>query len=214
MKNLLRSGIAITAIFFTSMSHALLIDFTASNPWSGAAGLSSFSSGGVTLTANGGDGQLTFNSGAMEQAGCNAAGFVGLACDGDGIGIGDDVVGGFGTNLERLTITFNPVVDILNIVLLDLFTGETAFIRTTGAGFRNFNTRVGGDVNGSGGVNVVGLMTNGVRQLQFRRDGRLAANSDFSVAAIEIVAVPEPGVLALFGLGLLGLGFTRRKKRA
>lgn len=30
----------------------------------------------------------------------------------------------------------------------------------------------------------------------------------------QIVAVPEPGVLAVFGLGLLGLGIARRKRRA
>lgn len=39
------------------------------------------------------------------------------------------------------------------------------------------------------------------------------ANSGFSFAATS-VAVPEPGTLAIFGIGLVGLGFMRRRKQA
>ena len=31
--------------------------------------------------------------------------------------------------------------------------------------------------------------------------------------AVEVVSVPEPGVISLFGLGLLGMGFIRRRAR-
>ena len=33
-------------------------------------------------------------------------------------------------------------------------------------------------------------------------------------AALEIRAVPEPGTLVLFGIGVAGIGFTRRKKKS
>jgi len=37
-------------------------------------------------------------------------------------------------------------------------------------------------------------------------------NTDFALAGIRTVDVPEPGTLALFGLGLLGLGIARSRK--
>jgi hypothetical protein len=38
--------------------------------------------------------------------------------------------------------------------------------------------------------------------------------NDLIVGISDVKAVPEPGTLALFGLGLLGFGMTRRSKSA
>ncbi len=44
--------------------------------------------------------------------------------------------------------------------------------------------------------------------------GTAQRDEQFYVSGIEIRAVPEPGTLALLGAGLLGLGLTRRRRRA
>lgn len=59
-------------------------------------------------------------------------------------------------------------------------------------------------------LNITGFMTDGGLVQGFETIEAQANYADI-MANIAIAQVPEPGTLALFGLGLLGLGFARRK---
>lgn len=44
--------------------------------------------------------------------------------------------------------------------------------------------------------------------------GQVAGLGYISIAVLELAAIPEPATLAIFGVGLDGLGFMRRRRRA
>ena len=64
--------------------------------------------------------------------------------------------------------------------------------------------------NNSGGP-VAGISTN-ANWIYSAGNGVDAAGSAYIRTSISIASVPEPGVLGLFGVGLIGLAMTRRKR--
>ncbi|HEX7081024.1 MAG TPA: PEP-CTERM sorting domain-containing protein [Gammaproteobacteria bacterium] len=196
----------------------LTIDFTDSR-WSGAGGLGQYSQSygslGVSVEVLGGSGDLTFNAGGPSSS-------APLALDGDGLGIGDDEIGGFG--VEGLHVTFDSAVTILGYYLLDLFDGEgpngeaesayAAFGANTT--LLALDTAFGTETPGEAGFYARdGLRIAGVTDALFT--GTQTSYSDFALAGIIVdydpVSVPEPGALSLLCAGLLVAAAGRRARR-
>jgi hypothetical protein len=189
----------------SSSVHAGIIDFT-SDDWSGVGQntMSEFTVGDIKLSSS--VGNLTFND--LDSGGCTAAGVAGLACIGDGIGISNDEISQGGVQILTISFLGGPV-DILDVHLLDLFaaenSGEIAIINGT------TSAASGSAANTAGGYWETGLGFMGVTSISLSSpdDGF----SDYSLARISY-KVPEPTVIALFAVGLLGLGFARRRVRS
>jgi hypothetical protein len=125
---------------------------------------------------------------------------------GDGIGISNDEITQGGGQILTISFLSGPV-DILDVHLLDLFateqSGEIAIINGTAS------AASGGSANAAGGYWETGLGFTGVTSITLY--GNNDRFSDYSLARIAY-KVPEPTVIALFAVGLLGLGFARRRK--
>lgn len=195
------------------MANASLIDFTDSS-WSNAItnGTGTTATvGNITLTAS--NGSLTFNDSDSERSGCLAGQTShGLACAGDGIGIGNDEITESGTHFntsdQTITISFASAVDISNVSLLDLFGNENSGEIAVIDGLL-FGPPVG-NLGISGGYYATGFTKQNALSIVLQ--GNIDNFSDFSLAAlnIEVSPVPLPGALLLFGSALLGLfGFKR-----
>lgn len=105
--------------------------------------------------------------------------------------------------------------DLFNIESLwisSLF-GSTNTPEVTFEGFRNgisiFSTSI--TANNTSWTQAV-LNFNGIDQLKF--DGDISSNLLVDDISFSVAQVPEPSAFALLGLGLAGLGFSRKKKKA
>lgn len=158
-----------------------------------------------------------------------------LGCETDGIGIGDDEVtygDGKKTDVERLRVSFSREVDIASLIFLDLF-GKNALTADEPAEIAQFQVN-GGDGGGFTGTaqDTTGFLEgtiddadpvsssdafNGVLSIDLFADSEKLSspeNTDFALAGIRTADVPEPGTLALLGLGLAGLGTVGRRKKS
>lgn len=144
----------------------------------------------------------------------------------DGLGIqyrygyeGDEIEG-----IERLRIGFSTPVNIVSVLITDLFNEggylERGFYQLNGTGsWIQFTALPGQTPSTSNGELTVLLDPSiAVSSILFRAPGRLPGNQghEFSVAAIVTDppnAVPVPGAVWLLGSGLVGLVAIRRRMK-
>nr|WP_286221110.1 PEP-CTERM sorting domain-containing protein [Marinobacter sp. LA51] len=188
-------GVGLALAMTATSATAALIDFS-SAAWSGAGGTSSHTVGAVTASTN--HGRLTHDS--SHGLGIYDRDFL--------TGTGDEV-----DNREMLSIDLGASALIEKIVLHKLFANEgpcpfcydeKGEYRLDGGSWMSFT----GTMSSQPGMLAI-MVGAAAQTIDFRADRPLL--DDFALKAIK---TPEPGTLALLGLGLAGIGAIRRRKTA
>lgn len=258
MKRLIFTTLTAASMWFSAAAHALVIDFTDLSLWgeTGASAPTTVNYGGLDVTLSAYAAAYSppadffaspvpyTNTPYDGQTPCSDFGGIGLACEGDGIGIGDDeltfiqyedteqdfeLIYG-----ELLHVSFSEAVDISSITLLDLFgySGSDPAPEKAGIVSLGFSGGYVGVWEGTAENDGTGFLTatldnaeeslgsngfSGVTDLFFGSGDILELNPyGFSDFSLAAITlnVPEPSTLALLGVGLLSLISARRRTRS
>jgi hypothetical protein len=218
MKKLFLMGFASAITLFAAVgsANAVVIDFTDASLVPSGTTLNG-SAGGIswTLTAVSGG-----NLNNTENQNGSTCGSLGLLCQRDGIGIGDDEITSISTSsgqVLQLTFTSGPV-NVSQLMFLDLFSPEEAFVGTDGTNYP-FQF-LGLEASGVGLSGQLSADTTGIAQLQNITTIYFTAwlphvddnTNDYALAGLNVTAVPEPPTLALLGAALLAFAYLRFRK--
>ena len=191
---------------------AATIDFTDNSIYSArSAATATGSAAGYGFTVTGSRNALTFTE-------SDAPGPVGaLLGQNDGIGLGDDEIGG----REYVTVTFDRTVRISGLYFLDLFRSQSGDAETA-AVYAGTPPAEGGFLGLFSGTEIYASNGNGYGAFDVNLTGTVfsfdvgtgndgVGIGDFSLAGLEVVPVPLPAGALLLGTALLGFGLRRRR---
>lgn len=122
---------------------------------------------------------------------------------------------------EVLTISFDKQVNLNSVYISKLFHDELKLLWFTIASWDEEGTYElsNGETGDFVTTNQNGELTLNINQMVksikfYAKDECLTGiTNDFSVRGVDFTAVPEPTLLSLLGIGLIGLGFVRNRRK-